>query len=68
MFRMAWYGDDPIGRVGVQDLGGAAELRRMFVKREFRRRGVGTALLRTAIMQCSVGGIRAIEKDNQFGF
>ena len=60
-FWLALYGDEPIGRVGAQDIGGVAELRRMFVMPEYRRRGVGTALVRTLIAHCAVGGIRAIE-------
>jgi len=42
-FWLAWEGDTPVGRVGAQDLGATGvELRRMYVRAECRRRGIGT--------------------------
>jgi GNAT superfamily N-acetyltransferase len=60
-FWLAWYGNIPIGHVGAQDLGGVIELRRMYVKAEYRRRGVGTQLVQTLIRHCTAKGVRAIE-------
>ena len=60
-FWLAWYGDIPMGHVGAQDLGGVIELRRMYVKAEYRRRGAGTKLVRALIKHCAAKGVRAIE-------
>jgi GNAT superfamily N-acetyltransferase len=60
-FWIAWLGDRPVGHVGAQDLGGVAELRRMYVRADFRRRGVGTRLVRALIEHCVVQGVQAIE-------
>ena len=37
-FWLAWYEETPAGHVGAQDLGGVIELRRMYVRAEYRRR------------------------------
>jgi GNAT superfamily N-acetyltransferase len=60
-FWLAWYGNIPIGHVGAQDLGGVVELRRMYVKAEYRRRGAGTKLIQALIKHCAVKGVKAIE-------
>ena len=60
-FWLAWYMDVPIGYVGGQDVGGAIELRRMYVKASYRRLGVGTALVATLIARSQTQGIHAIE-------
>jgi len=60
-FWLAWYGDIPIGHVGAEDLGGVIELRRMYVKAEYRRRGAGAKLVQALIKHCVVMGIKAIE-------
>lgn len=60
-FWLAWDGDLPIGMVGAQDIGGVVELRRMFVRAEYRRRGVATALVRALIDYSRAHGARAIE-------
>jgi len=60
-FWIAWLGDTPVGHVGAQDLGGAVELRRMYVRADLRRRGVGTRLVRTLIEHCVAQSVRAIE-------
>lgn len=60
-FWIAWLGDTAVGHVGAQDLGGAVELRRMYVRAVFRRRGVGTRLVLALIEHCVAHGVRAIE-------
>ena len=60
-FWLAWCGNVPAGSIGAQDLGGVVELRRMYVKAEYRRRGIGTCLVNTLVERCRVGGIAAIE-------
>jgi GNAT superfamily N-acetyltransferase len=60
-FWLAWYADCPVGYVGGQDVGGAIELRRMYVKASYRRLGVGTALVEALIAHSHTQGIRAIE-------
>ncbi len=60
-FWLAWDGDLAIGRIGGQDVGGVIELRRMYVRAEYRRRGVGAALVRPLIAHSRAHGARAIE-------
>lgn len=60
-FWLAWHDGAPIGEVGAQDLGGVAELRSMFVVKEYRCRGVGTRLVNALISHCRAKGIKAIE-------
>jgi GNAT superfamily N-acetyltransferase len=65
-FWLAWWEDTPAGHVGAQDLGGpdgcvGVELRRMYVRAEYRRRGIGTRLVRALIEHCTAKGARAIE-------
>lgn len=60
-FWLARHGDEPVGYVGAQAMGGVAELRRMYVKQEHRRQGIGTQLVRALIARCSTNGIRAVE-------
>jgi GNAT superfamily N-acetyltransferase len=60
-FWLAWYGNIPIGHIGAEDLGGVIELRRMYVKAEYRRRGAGTKLVQALIKHCADKGVRAIE-------
>jgi len=60
-FWLAWVGGRPAGYVGGEDVGGAIELRRMYVKASFRRRGVGTALVRALIAHSHTQGVHAIE-------
>ena len=60
-FWLAWYRDCPVGYVGGQDVGGAIELRRMYVKANYRRLGVGTALVEALIAHSHTQGIHAIE-------
>jgi len=60
-FWLAWYGECPSGHVGGQDVGGAIELRRMYVVANYRRRGVGTKLVMALIAHSRAQGIGAIE-------
>jgi len=60
-FWLAWCGDLPIGYVGGWDVGGVIELRWMYVRADYRRRGVGTALVRSLIAHSQAHGIPAIE-------
>ncbi len=60
-FWLAWYHDLPIGYVGGQDVGGAIELRRMYVIAAYRRRGAGTALVRALIAHCRTHGVPVAE-------
>jgi GNAT superfamily N-acetyltransferase len=60
-FWLAWVGDTPIGHIGGQDLGGVVELRRMYTRANYRRRGVGTYLVCTLVEHCATNDVRAIE-------
>ena len=65
-FWLAWCNELAVGHVGARDLGGVAELRRMFVRADYRRRGIGTRLVKTLIEHCASGGISAIESWTPF--
>jgi GNAT superfamily N-acetyltransferase len=57
-FWLAWEGDTPVGHVGAQDIGGTdvpvgVELRRLYVRAEYRRRGIGTCLVQALIEHCA---------------
>jgi GNAT superfamily N-acetyltransferase len=61
-FWLAWVDGTPAGHVGAQDLGErGVELRRMYVSPEYRRKGVGTALVRELLLHCAAKGTRAVE-------
>lgn len=60
-FWLARAQDQPIGYVGAQDIGGAIELRRMYVRAAYRRRGIGTMLVRALVTYCAAQGAPAIE-------
>ena len=60
-FWLARYTDCPVGYIGGQDVGGAIELRRMYVKASYRRLGVGTALVEALIAHSHIQGIHVIE-------
>jgi GNAT superfamily N-acetyltransferase len=60
-FWLAWDEDLPVGHIGAQDLGGVVELRRMYVRPEYRRRGVGSLLVQALIGYCAARGVAAIE-------
>jgi GNAT superfamily N-acetyltransferase len=57
----AWWDHVPVGHVAGQDWGGGVELRRMYVRAEYRRRGVGTRLVVALIEHCVTHGVTAIE-------
>lgn len=60
-FWLAWQGNIPVGMVGAQDLGGVVELRRMIVRMEYRRRGIGRHLVKALIQHCQVKNVAAVE-------
>jgi GNAT superfamily N-acetyltransferase len=60
-FWLAWSGERPIGHVGAQAMGDGIELRRMYVRAEERRRGVGALLLAALIEHARRQGVKAIE-------
>ncbi len=51
-FWIAWIEDQPLGYVGAQDMGDYIELRRMYVRKEYRRLGIGTLLVQALIEHC----------------
>ena len=60
-FWIARCAEQPIGYVGGQDLGGAIELRRMYVNVFYRRRGIGSTLVQALIDRSRAYAISAIE-------
>jgi GNAT superfamily N-acetyltransferase len=60
-FWMAWIDDQPVGMVGAQDMGEFIELRRMYVRQEYRRRGIGTLLVQALIDHCKQKGVKSIK-------
>lgn len=62
-FWVAKNGEKVVGTIGLIDIGhGAAAIRKMFVRSDFRGRetGTGQALLNTAIHWCRQSGINSI--------
>lgn len=60
-FWIAFHNGDPAGHVGAQDIGGAVELRRLYVRAECRRLGIGAALVRTLLERCRQRRIPVVE-------
>jgi GNAT superfamily N-acetyltransferase len=61
-FWLAWCNDGAVGYVGGQEVSdGAIELRRMYVNANYRRLGVGTALVRALIDHSHAQGVHAIK-------
>lgn len=60
-FWLAGWDHVPVGHIGAQDIGGAVELRRMYVRAEYRRRGIGAQLIRTLIAHSHNLGVSTIE-------
>lgn len=60
-FWLAWCGDDPAGHIGGQDLGGVLELRHMYVRAVYRRRGIATALVQALLDHCKTQSVKAVE-------
>jgi len=60
-FWLAWCESDPAGHIGAQDLGGAIELRHMYVRAEYRRLGIGSALVQVLLDHCRTQPVKAVE-------
>ena len=60
-FWLAWAGQTPVGHIGAQAFGDAVELRRMYVRPDYRRLRVGTRLVQTLIDHCVTRRVGAIE-------
>jgi GNAT superfamily N-acetyltransferase len=51
-FWIAWMDALPVGHIGAEDKGDHVELRRMYVRSEYRRHGIGTLLVQALIKHC----------------
>jgi GNAT superfamily N-acetyltransferase len=60
-FWLAWWEDDLAGHIAAQDLGGVIELRNMYVRAEYRRRGIAACLVQTLLDHCKTQPVNAIE-------
>jgi len=60
-FWIAWYSDQPVGHIGAQDMGDWIELRRMYVREEYRRCGIGAQLVNTLLEHSRQQGVRRIK-------
>ena len=60
-FWLAWWENEPAGHIGAQDLGGVVELRRMYIRAEYRRRGIASRLVRALLDHCKTRSIAAVE-------
>ena len=60
-FWLAWWENDPAGHIAGQDFGGVIELRRMYVRSVYRRRGIATCLVQTLLNHCKTQSIKAVE-------
>jgi GNAT superfamily N-acetyltransferase len=60
-FWIARLGKFPVGHIGAQDMETHIELRRMYVRKEYRRLGVGTQLVQTLIDHCCANNVNVIE-------
>lgn len=60
-FWLAWAGTLPVGYVGAQNVGRVAEVRRLYVRAEHRRRGIGSHLLSALTAHCAAQGALAVE-------
>jgi GNAT superfamily N-acetyltransferase len=60
-FWLAYLDNAPVGHVGAQDINGQIELRRMFVAALYRRRGMGSALVRALIGHAAFHHVDYIE-------
>jgi len=57
---VADIGGKVVGYIAIMDLGANAKIMSFAVKREFRRKGIGTKLLKAAIKRCKEKGKRKI--------
>ncbi len=63
-FWVATHGDEIIGMIGVQKTSdNVAEVRRLRVRHDFRRRGVGTKLMEQALVFCQRKGYLKVMLD-----
>ena len=60
-FWIAWLDALPVGHIGAEDRGQYLELRRMYVRQGYRRRGIGRQLVQALIDHCSAEGVPAVE-------
>lgn len=60
-FWLAWWEKNPAGHIGGQDFEGTIELRRMYVRAEYRRRGIATRLIQALLDHCKTQSIKAVE-------
>lgn len=60
-FWIAWWDDTPVGHIAAQDVGDGVELRHMYVRAAYRRRGIGTQLVRELIAHCAAKSVKVIE-------
>lgn len=60
-FWLAYSDEEPVGYVGLQDIGKVAELRRMYVAQSHRRQGIGRKLCEALIAHSGRNGFEAIE-------
>jgi GNAT superfamily N-acetyltransferase len=59
-FWLAWWEGCPVGHVAGQDLGRIVELRHMYVRSEYRKRGIGACLVQVLLDQCKVHGVEIV--------
>ncbi len=60
-FWIAWMDGLPVGNIGAEDKGAYIELRRMYVRADYRRHGIGTRLLHALIHHCITHTVGSIE-------
>jgi len=60
-FWIAMLGALPVGHIGAQDMETHIELRRMYVRKEYRKLGVGMQLVQTLIDHCCAKNVKTIE-------
>jgi GNAT superfamily N-acetyltransferase len=60
-FWFAWLEGMPVGHIAGQDFGDGLELRHMYVRREYRRRGIGTSLVKTLLNHARSQSIKTVE-------
>lgn len=60
-FWLAYQGPLPVGHIGAQAIGDGIELRRMYVRADYRRRGIGQQLVVTLVTHCCNQGATIIE-------
>ena len=60
-FWIAWKGVIPVGQIGAEDKSDYVELRRMYVRMEYRRCGIGALLVQSLIRHCLTQKVGFIE-------